>query len=231
MKFLMFYEAELAAMNPMAAQALKKVIDDKIAKRLLDLFNSPEYAEAKLNHRCARTFQQFEQFLLPIVYPIRLIEDLKATKLSGSTLTYLELLFRLDMDQETLNYVYSPRETIVEIINLLQTISLSGNIIPTEYTPRRRTDYDEFYELMRALNASAELLSRELNIPKNPNFLRDITSNKMMFYVPGESKRGTGFLGIANKMDKLAQVQNGLKYQLHLKDNNISRENGRVFIL
>jgi hypothetical protein len=159
MKFLMFYEAELAAMNPVAAMALKKVMDDKIAKRLLDLFNSPEYAEAKVNHRCARTFQQFEQFLHPIVHPIRLIEDLKTTKLQGSKLSYLELLFRLEMDQETLNYVFSPRETVVEIIALLQTIKESGNIIPTEYTPRRKTDYDDFYELMRALNASAELLS------------------------------------------------------------------------
>jgi hypothetical protein len=226
----MFYEAELAAMNPVAALALKKVMDDKIAKRLLDLFNSPEYADAKVNHRCARTFQQFEQFLHPVVYPIRLIEDLKATKLQGSKLTYLELLFRLEMDQETLNYIFSPREIIVEIIALLQTIKESGNIIPTEYTPRRKTDYDDFYELMRALNASAELLSRELNIPKNLNFLRDIASNKMMFYVPGESRRGTGFLGIAQKTGKLAQVENGMRYQLFLRDNGISRENGRAFL-
>lgn|GEM_PF-2807142 len=230
MKFLMFYEAELAAMNPVAALALKKVMDDKIAKRLLDLFNSAEYAEAKVSHKCARTFQQFEQFLHPIVYPIRLIEDLKATKLSGSTLTYLELLFRLEMDQETLNYVYSPRETIMEIITLLQTINKSGNIIPTEYTPRRKVDYDDFYELMRALCVSAELLSEELNIPRNPHFLRDIASNKLMFYVPGESRRGTGFLGIAQKMGKLAQVENGLKYQLYLKDKGVSRENGRAFL-
>jgi len=230
MKFLMFYEAELAAMNPMAALALKNVMDDKIAKRLLELFISPEYAEAKINHKCARTFQQFEQFLHPVVYPIRLIENLRATKLQGSKLTYLELLFRLEMDQETLNYIFSPRETIEEIITLLQIIRESGNIIPTEYTPRRKTDYDDFYELMQALNASAELLSKEINIPRNPNFLRDIASNKMMFYVPGELKRGTGFLGIAQKMGKLAQVENGMRYQLYLRDNGIPQENGRVFI-
>lgn len=230
MKFLMFHEAELAAMNPVAALALKKVMDDKIAKRLLELFRSDEYAEAKVNHRCAGTFRQFEKFLHPIVYPIRLIEDLKATKLTGSTLTYLELLFRLEMDQETLNYVYSPSETIFEIITLLKTISKNGNAIPTEYAPRRKVDYEDFYESMRALNASAALLSQELNIPKNPSFLRDIDSNKMMFYVPGESRRGTGFIGIAQKMSKLAQVENGLNYQLYLKNNNISRENGRAFL-
>ena len=42
MKFLMFFEAELAAMDPFAAEALKRVMDDKIAEKLLGLFSSEE---------------------------------------------------------------------------------------------------------------------------------------------------------------------------------------------
>lgn len=230
MKFLMFYEAEIAAMNPIAADAFKQVMDDRIAGKLLDLFNSDEYAQAKETHICARTFQQFEEYMYPLVFPIKLIENLKTTKLSNSSITYMELLFRMDFDQETLDYVYNPREIVEEILALLKNINLNGDKIPTEYTPRRKSDYEEFYESMKALNVHAQLLANEFNIMKNPNFLRDIASNKKMFYVPGEAKRPTGFLGIASKKPKLAQIYNGLSYQFYLKEKGISRKDGRVFI-
>ena len=226
----MFFEAELAAMNPFAAEALNRVMDDKIAEKLLGLFSSEDYSRAKENHICANVFRQFEEFMYPVVYPIRLIEDLKTTKLSGSTITHRDLLYRLEPDQETLDYISSRPDSISEILALLQKIRVNGSKIPTEYAARKKVDYDYFYDTMQPLNVRAELIASEFNLKRNPNFLRDIQSNQRLFYVPGESRRSTGYLGIAGKRVKLAQIENGLKYQSYLKNKGISREIGRIFI-
>jgi hypothetical protein len=231
MKFLMFYEAEIAAMTPFAAEALKQVMDDKVAERLIELFSSPEYAAAKQDsHPCAAVFRQFEDFMRPVVYPIKLIEDLKSTKLSGSTLSYTELLYRLDADQETLDYVINQPENIAEILNLLQNVRLNGSNIPTEYSPRRKIDYDNFHGQMVSVNASAELIAKEYNLKRNKDFLRDVGSNQRLFYVAGETRRGTGYAGIAGKRVKLAQIENGIRYQVLLRERGLPREQGRVFV-
>jgi len=226
----MFYEAEIAAMNPFGAEALKQVMDDKIAERLMVLFDSPEYSAAKQDHPCAAVYQQFEDFMRPVVYPIKLIEDLKTTKLTGSTLSYTELLHRLDMDSETLDYVMNQPENIAEILNLLQNIRQNGCNIPTEYSARRKTDFENFYSYMIPLNANAELIAAEYGLPRNKSFLREVSSNQRLFYVSGETRRKTGFGGIAGKRIKLAQIENGLRYQIYLRERGFLKEQGRVFI-
>jgi len=230
MKCLMFYDAELASMNPFSAQALKQVMDDKIAERFLELFNSKEYTRAKSEHPCAAVYRQFEEYMHAIVYPIRLIEELKTMRLSGSTMTYAELLFRLEADQETLDNVINRPECVTEVLPLLEKIRQNGSNIPTEYAPRRKADYDAFYSSMVSLNVQASILAKEFNLPRNPNFLRDISSNQRLFYVSGESRRSTGYAGIAGKRVQLAQVENGLKYQLYLRSKGVSREQGRIFL-
>ena len=230
MKFLMFYEAEIAAMTPFSAEALKQVMDDKIAERLIELLESPEFTAAKQEHPCAAVFRQFEEFMLPVVYPIKLIEDLKTTKLTGSTLSYVELLYRLETDQETLDYVVNQPENIAEILSLLANVRQNGSNVPTEYAPRRKTDYENFYSQMITLNAKAELIANEYGLPRNKNFLRDVASNQRLFYAVGETRRGTGFAGIAGKRVKLAQIENGLRYQVYLRTRGLLRPQGRVFI-
>ena len=230
MKFLMFYDAEIAAMTPFSAEALKQVMDDKIAERLIELFNSPEYAAAKQNHPCAAVYRQFEEFMYPVVYPIKLIEDLKSMKLNGSTLSYTELLYRLEADQETLDYVINQPENIAEILKLLKIVRENGSNIPTEYSPRRKMDYENFHRQMLPLNAKAQLIAQEFNLARNENFLRDVNSNQRIFYAPGESRRNTGYAGIAGKRVKLAQIENGLRYQVYLRERGLLREHGRNFI-
>jgi len=226
----MFHEAELAAMTPFSAEALKQVMDDKIAERLIELFNNPEYAAAKQDHPCAAVYRQFEDYMLPVVYPIKLIEDLKATQLNGSTLTYTELLYRLEPDQDTLDYVINQPENVSEILALLQNVRQNGSNIPTEYSPRRKVDYENFCSAMVPLNAKAELIAQEYKLARNRNFLRDVSSNQRLFYVAGESRRGTGYAGIAGKRAKLAQIENGLRYQVYLREKGLMRAQGRIFI-
>ncbi len=234
--FNIFHECEIMAFTPAFCQALSKLLNDQLAKWLLDFMESfPGSPAAVDNNIVANYIRQgvsyIDEYVVPRAKVLTIHLRLRQMEFRGSTMydfmrtANLSQVPIMDMGLIERNYFY---KHLSEVVNLLPHML-------DRIEARTKENYLEFQQVQCAdLDAKVDTLLNllgdyDIELERNPRRSRvAVADNRDLFYKAREPARSTGLSPIIRNRSTITTLYTGLNYLNHCVANKVPDDTRRT---
>lgn len=200
MEFIGLYDSELFSMDEETCLLLYNLMDDVIAKHLLNLFNSKDFIIGK-KQKYGKSLIQMEKLLRPKAICLTLNQKLNNIKLLNENVSVADFLKSIS-NSDSLYRIISEKSFDYNLLKeTLKIIIDNEDNLLLEIPKRSKDDWDSFKEHIKMVSVKALLFHNTFGYPYNPKIMENLVAVKDIFYVPHEIKRNSGLSYIVRNLN------------------------------
>lgn len=199
-------EAEICFFEDEDYEALAGVLDDVLARHLLDYMNNPLSNVIVVDYMQQALGKVIEDLTLHYVFREKGVLDVVAH-------TTPEAVASMHRDYDS-------------VLEILEYLDENFHRVRMVLTARKSADFDRFYDSICKVTERMADANYQTTFP---NIRERVMANKFIFYKPGEKDSSTGMGLLASRERDWKQCLNGLRFKKYCDENNINYLKRRVF--